>query len=319
MATPAATETTAVLGVDQLGGLAQHALDVDRLDRDQHHVGAAHELGVVGDVLHAQALGQARRAPRAAIRDEDALGERRVGAQPALDHRAGHVAGADRAQDGGRVHASDGTCGRLAGTQARGWLSAVYAHAVDVRATRRPGGCLCGAVRYEVRGPLRDVIVCHCVECRRSHGTSGAYTSVARDDVEVSDPEGELSWFWGPQSATRGRARVLPALRVEPLLAHAGARHGLDHRWHARRGDRIAHGPAHLGRAAGRLGGRRRASAAHAARHRGAARGRFCPLSCACRPAMSTMFQCSAILPPSSACIVRTYVRYCARDDRPRA
>jgi hypothetical protein len=66
------------------------------------------------------------------------------------------------------------------------------------------GGCLCGAVRYEVRGPLRDVIVCHCVECRRSHGTSGAYTSVARDDVSVTDADGALRWFWGPKSATRG-------------------------------------------------------------------------------------------------------------------
>ena len=108
-------------GVDQLRGLAQHALDVDRLDGDQHDVGAAHELGVVGDVLDAQALGQARRPPRAAIGDEDALGQRRVGAQPALDHRAGHVAGADRAQYGRVVHASDGTCARLTGTQAR-WL-----------------------------------------------------------------------------------------------------------------------------------------------------------------------------------------------------
>ena len=109
------------VGVDQLGGLAQHPLDVDRLDRDQDDVRAAHELGVVGDVLHAEALGQARRPPRAAIRHEDAPGQRRIGAQPALDHRAGHVAGADRAQYGRGVHASDGTCGRLAGTQAC-WL-----------------------------------------------------------------------------------------------------------------------------------------------------------------------------------------------------
>ncbi len=29
------------------------------------------------------------------------------------------------------------------------------------------GSCLCGAVEYEVRGALRDVIVCHCGECRR--------------------------------------------------------------------------------------------------------------------------------------------------------
>ncbi len=30
------------------------------------------------------------------------------------------------------------------------------------------GGCLCGAVRYEVRGPLRPVVYCHCAQCRRT-------------------------------------------------------------------------------------------------------------------------------------------------------
>src|SRR5262245_3023838 len=29
------------------------------------------------------------------------------------------------------------------------------------------GRCLCGEVRYEVSGPLRDVINCHCTMCRR--------------------------------------------------------------------------------------------------------------------------------------------------------
>lgn len=33
------------------------------------------------------------------------------------------------------------------------------------------GGCQCGQVRYEVRGKLRDVIACHCVQCRRTSGT----------------------------------------------------------------------------------------------------------------------------------------------------
>jgi hypothetical protein len=66
------------------------------------------------------------------------------------------------------------------------------------------GRCLCGAVRYELRGALRDVIVCHCVECRRYHGTSGAYTAVALDDLAFDDPEGQLRWFPGPQSVTRG-------------------------------------------------------------------------------------------------------------------
>lgn len=32
------------------------------------------------------------------------------------------------------------------------------------------GGCLCGAVRYEADGPVRDETVCHCSLCRRASG-----------------------------------------------------------------------------------------------------------------------------------------------------
>ena len=32
------------------------------------------------------------------------------------------------------------------------------------------GGCLCGAVRYKIRGPLRDVIFCHCTMCQKGLG-----------------------------------------------------------------------------------------------------------------------------------------------------
>jgi hypothetical protein len=66
------------------------------------------------------------------------------------------------------------------------------------------GGCLCGAVRYEVRGPLRDVILCHCSECRRWHGHVCAATAAARDQLVVHD-SGSLRWFDSPQSATGAR------------------------------------------------------------------------------------------------------------------
>lgn len=62
------------------------------------------------------------------------------------------------------------------------------------------GGCLCGAVRYRVRGPLRDILICHCGQCRRVHGHLGAYTSAARGDVTF-EQEGALRWF----ASSRGR------------------------------------------------------------------------------------------------------------------
>jgi len=56
------------------------------------------------------------------------------------------------------------------------------------------GGCLCGAVRYEVIGPLRDVVVCHCSRCLRTHGHAAAYSACARRDL-VLERSDALRWY----------------------------------------------------------------------------------------------------------------------------
>ncbi len=56
------------------------------------------------------------------------------------------------------------------------------------------GGCLCGGVRYRISGPRRDVIVCHCENCRRTHGHQAAYTSVAQADLELIERQ-TLDWY----------------------------------------------------------------------------------------------------------------------------
>jgi hypothetical protein len=56
------------------------------------------------------------------------------------------------------------------------------------------GGCLCGAVRYRIDGPLRDVVVCHCSRCRRSHGHVAAYSDCATADLTVTD-DASLRWY----------------------------------------------------------------------------------------------------------------------------
>jgi hypothetical protein len=66
------------------------------------------------------------------------------------------------------------------------------------------GGCLCGSVRYEVRGPLRDVLICHCDECRRWHGHVSAFTAARREDFVLSDATG-LRWFDGARSDAGAR------------------------------------------------------------------------------------------------------------------
>jgi hypothetical protein len=52
------------------------------------------------------------------------------------------------------------------------------------------GSCLCGEVRFEVNGPLRGVVNCHCAKCRRFHGPYGVYTSVSLEHLVLTAERG---------------------------------------------------------------------------------------------------------------------------------
>ena len=65
------------------------------------------------------------------------------------------------------------------------------------------GGCLCGGVRYETRAELRDVITCHCSQCRRTSGHFVAATQVASEDLHLLE-SGTLRWYRSSDSAQRG-------------------------------------------------------------------------------------------------------------------
>lgn len=72
------------------------------------------------------------------------------------------------------------------------------------------GGCLCGAVRYRVTGRLRDVMNCHCSQCRRTHGHVAAYAAARRDDLELLEDAG-LAWYASSPRARRGFCRTCGA------------------------------------------------------------------------------------------------------------
>lgn len=58
------------------------------------------------------------------------------------------------------------------------------------------GSCLCGSVRYEVRGPFGRVTHCHCSQCRKAHGAAfGTYARVRWADFIVTAGEGEIASY----------------------------------------------------------------------------------------------------------------------------
>ena len=65
------------------------------------------------------------------------------------------------------------------------------------------GGCLCGKVRFATQGLLREVIFCHCSQCRRQSGLYFAATSVAANCLTVEGAD-SITWFAASGFAQRG-------------------------------------------------------------------------------------------------------------------
>lgn len=49
------------------------------------------------------------------------------------------------------------------------------------------GRCLCGAVRFFITGPIRNIVYCHCSLCRKAQGSAFATNGiVAAEDFELT-------------------------------------------------------------------------------------------------------------------------------------
>ncbi len=67
----------------------------------------------------------------------------------------------------------------------------------------KTGSCLCGAVTFAIDGPLRPVIACHCIQCRKQTGTYMSATSCADKDLSFTQERG-LKWYRSSGEAQRG-------------------------------------------------------------------------------------------------------------------
>ncbi len=66
------------------------------------------------------------------------------------------------------------------------------------------GGCLCGAVRFEVTGPINDIVFCHCTECRRVQGSAFATNGwVAANHFKITSGKELLATYAHIPSKTK--------------------------------------------------------------------------------------------------------------------
>lgn len=85
------------------------------------------------------------------------------------------------------------------------------------------GGCLCGAVRFEIHGPIRNIVYCHCSQCRKAQGSAFASNGVvqAADFSVVSGAE-LLKGF----EATSGQTKYFCSTCGSPIISKSQARPG---------------------------------------------------------------------------------------------
>lgn len=65
------------------------------------------------------------------------------------------------------------------------------------------GSCLCGTVKYEVRGDFGQAIYCHCSRCRKANGTAFATNApVAETDFAVVAGADALKAYFNAATGT---------------------------------------------------------------------------------------------------------------------
>jgi len=78
------------------------------------------------------------------------------------------------------------------------------------------GSCLCGAITFQVEGPLEAIQICHCGQCRKAQG--GAFASnipVQRECFELLSGEHMLRAF----ESSPGKERVFCGQCGSPLFS----------------------------------------------------------------------------------------------------
>jgi hypothetical protein len=89
----------------------------------------------------------------------------------------------------------------------RHWVGVGRAREGARMAEIHTGSCNCGAVSFRTTGKLRDVVYCHCSQCRKQTGHFYAATNVTDAALEV-EGEDNITWFQSSDFARRGFCRT---------------------------------------------------------------------------------------------------------------
>lgn len=78
------------------------------------------------------------------------------------------------------------------------------------------GGCLCGSVRFEIKGPIRSIVYCHCSQCRKAQGSAFATNGVVSTaDFDIVSGADSLTGY----ESTPGQTKYFCKICGSPILS----------------------------------------------------------------------------------------------------
>ncbi len=78
------------------------------------------------------------------------------------------------------------------------------------------GGCLCGSVRFEITGPIRNIVYCHCSQCRKAQGSAFATNGIVRaSDFKIVSETNVLTGY----ESTPGQTKYFCKICGSPILS----------------------------------------------------------------------------------------------------
>jgi hypothetical protein len=72
------------------------------------------------------------------------------------------------------------------------------------RMTNLTGQCLCGDIKFEIRGEVDHTSACHCGQCRQWAGHYWPSATVNQNDLVLTKGEQSIAWYESSDIAERG-------------------------------------------------------------------------------------------------------------------
>ncbi len=71
------------------------------------------------------------------------------------------------------------------------------------------GGCLCGAVRFEIHGGISQIVYCHCSQCRKAQGSAFATNGfVQAKNFSIIQGQDKLTGYESSPGQTKHFCRI---------------------------------------------------------------------------------------------------------------